>query len=167
MHDGLTAAGLLEAAAARPGERVLITAAAGGMGVLLVQALVRTGATVVGAARGDRKLALIEQHGARAIDYEAPGWAQRAEALAGGPFAAVLDGVGGGVGRQAFTRTAAGGRFFAHGAAAVDFAPITEQEAASRQVELRGIQHVQFSPTTPVGSREQRSTLRLTTAGDP
>jgi len=37
LHDGATAESLLERDAVRPAESVLVTAAAGGMGVLLVQ----------------------------------------------------------------------------------------------------------------------------------
>lgn len=37
LHDGSTALGLFEAIGVKPGEQVLVTAAAGGMGVLLVQ----------------------------------------------------------------------------------------------------------------------------------
>lgn len=37
LHDGVTAVGLLERVGVKPGEWVLVTAAAGGMGVLLVQ----------------------------------------------------------------------------------------------------------------------------------
>ena len=36
LHDGSTAVGLLEETGVKPGEHVLVTAAAGGMGVLLV-----------------------------------------------------------------------------------------------------------------------------------
>ena len=37
LHDGSTAVGLLEETGVKPGEHMLVTAAAGGMGVLLVQ----------------------------------------------------------------------------------------------------------------------------------
>jgi NADPH2:quinone reductase len=50
LHDGPTALTLLDLAQVRPGERVLVTAAASGMGTLLVQWLHAAGATVIAAA---------------------------------------------------------------------------------------------------------------------
>jgi NADPH2:quinone reductase len=96
--DGVTAVALMDLVAVHPGERVLITAAAGGMGVLLVQLMLAAGAKVVGAVRGDRKLALVRELGAVAVDYSAADWADRARAAVDGPapgFDVVLDGVGG------------------------------------------------------------------------
>ena len=146
VHDGLTAYGLLEAAAAMPGERTLVTAAAGAMGVLLVQRLRAAGATVVGAVRGRAKRSVVQDLGALAVDYEDPEWPAAAVEAAGGPFDVVLDGVGGAVGRAAFGVTADGGRFSAHGAASGDFAPIDEDEAGARRIALRGIRDVWFAP---------------------
>ncbi len=146
VHDGLTAAGLLEAARVRPGERVLVTGAAGAMGVLLVQHLVAAGAVVAGAVRGEPKRAVVADLGAAAVEHEAPDWPAAAVAAAGGRFDVVLDGVGGAVGRAAFSVTADGGRFSAHGAASGDFAGVTEDEARARGIALRGIQDVWFAP---------------------
>jgi NADPH:quinone reductase len=50
LHDGATAIRQLTAAAIRPGEPILVTAAAGGMGVLLVQLARAAGGRVIGAA---------------------------------------------------------------------------------------------------------------------
>ncbi len=58
LHDGSTAMGLLLETGVKPGEQVLVTAAAGGMGVLLVQLARAAGGRVIGAARGRRKLAV-------------------------------------------------------------------------------------------------------------
>ena len=145
VHDGLTARGLLEAAAVRAGERVLVTAAAGAMGVLLVQDLLRSGATVVGAVSGTAKRAVVGDLGALVVDYDDDGWAAEARELAGGPFDVVLDGVGGAVGRAAFLVAADGGRFSAHGAPSGDFAAVGEDEAAARGITLRGIRDVWFA----------------------
>ncbi len=144
VHDGLTARGLLEAAAVRRGERVLVTAAAGAMGVLLVQDLVRAGATVVGAIRGAAKRAVVRDLGAAPVDYDDPAWPAAASEAAGGRFDVVLDGVGGPVGRAAFALVADGGRFSAHGAPSGDFAPVDDTEATARGVALRGIRDVWF-----------------------
>ena len=49
LADGRTATMLVRAAALRPGERVLVEAAAGGVGTLLVQLALAAGATVIAA----------------------------------------------------------------------------------------------------------------------
>lgn len=112
IADGRTALGLHEIAAPQAGETVLVEAAAGGLGSLLVQLALRAGARVIGAASGERKLALIRDLGAEAVDYTTPGWAEPFKGLD-----VVYDGVGGAVGRAALAATAAGGRFVVHGAA--------------------------------------------------
>ena len=87
---------------------MLITAAAGGMGLLLVQLARAAGARVVGAARGKRKLDLLGELGATPVDYSEPDWAERARAVTGGAGPdVVLDGAGGALGRAAFEITAA------------------------------------------------------------
>ena len=73
QHDGLTALALTEPAPLRPGRWVLVTAAAGGMGVLLIQLARASGTRVIGAARGRRKLDLVSSVGADlAVDYHKP-----------------------------------------------------------------------------------------------
>jgi NADPH2:quinone reductase len=143
LHDGVTALGLIESTGVRPGEWVLVTAAAGGLGILLVQLAHAAGAKVVGAARGERKLDLARTHGAReAVDYSEPGWTDRAWAATGG-VNVVFDGAGGEIGRAAFELTVSGGRFSAHGAPAGGFALPAEDR---RGVTVRGIEQVRFGP---------------------
>lgn len=75
LADGRTALGLIDRARIRPGETVLVEAAAGGVGSLLVQLAKRAGARVVAAAGGERKLALTRALGAdMAVDYRRPSW---------------------------------------------------------------------------------------------
>ncbi|MEV4516917.1 zinc-binding dehydrogenase [Dactylosporangium sp. NPDC049525] len=116
LADGRTALGLHELAAPQAGETVVVEAAAGGVGSLLVQLALAAGARVIGAASGERKLALIRDLGAEAVDYTVPGWT---DAVKG--FDVVYDGVGGTIGREALAATAAGGRFVVHGAAGGPF----------------------------------------------
>ncbi|CAA9464750.1 MAG: Putative oxidoreductase [uncultured Rubrobacteraceae bacterium] len=148
LHDGPTALGLVEAAGLRPGEWVLVLAAGGGMGTLLVQLAKATGARVVGAARGEKKLGLVRELGAEVVvDYSEAGWTERVrEATGGAGPDAVFDGVGGRIGEQAFGITARGGRFSAHGASSGDFAGIDPREAERRGVRVTGIERVQFAP---------------------
>jgi NADPH:quinone reductase len=141
IHDGLTAMIVLEDARIRPGEWVLVTAAAGGMGSLLVQLAHAAGARVIGAARGGRKLDLVGRLGADVVaDYTEPGWTDRVRAVTGGRGAdVVFDGAGGPVGAAAFEVTAAGGRFSAHGSPAGGFAAVEPAAARRRGITVRGI----------------------------
>ncbi|MER6999160.1 zinc-binding dehydrogenase [Streptomyces sp. NPDC000410] len=147
IHDGVTATAVIDATGIKPGERVLITGASGGMGTLLVQLAKAEGAYVVGVARGERKTALVRDFGADAVvDAASPDWPERArEALGGTGADVVLDGVGGDVGLAAFALTADGGRFSAHGAPTGDFAPVDPREAEHRAVRLLGIADLQLS----------------------
>jgi NADPH2:quinone reductase len=148
LHDGVTALALAGLAGMGRGDQVLILGAAGGMGLLLVQLARAAGARVIAAARGAAKLGVAAGLGADVtVDYGEPGWAGRVtEATGGTGPQVVLDGVGGPLGQDAFGIIAAGGRFSAHGGAAGGFARIDRQEAARRQVSVRGLADVQFGP---------------------
>jgi len=123
LHDGSTAFGLLGETGVQPGEHVLVTAAAGGMGVLLVQLALAAGGQVIGAARGERKLAAVRQAGGHPVDYSEPGWTGRVLELTGGQGVdVVFDGAGGELGAASFGIVARGGRFSAHGMSDGSFA---------------------------------------------
>jgi NADPH2:quinone reductase len=162
--DGRTALGILDGITVQAGTPVLITGAAGGMGLLLVQLATAGGAHVVGAARGEPKLAAVRAQGAgAAIDYSAPDWTDHVLAALGGDApAVVLDGVGGEIGRTAFAITADGGLFSAHGAASGDFTPLDKDAARERGITARRISDVQF---TPEGTRRLRNVLAQAAAG--
>jgi NADPH2:quinone reductase len=130
LADGRTAVSLLRAAAPRAGETVLVEAAAGGVGTLLVQLVRDAGARVIAAARGAAKLALCADLGAEeTVDYGDPGWA------AGLSVDVVFDGVGGEVGRAALEALRPGGRFVRYGMASGAFTEVPED----RDVELVGL----------------------------
>ncbi|MET7328175.1 zinc-binding dehydrogenase [Nonomuraea sp. NPDC005650] len=142
--DGSTAQGLAEGAKIRPGEWVLVEAAAGGVGSLLVQLARTAGARVVGAARGSRKLDLARELGAEAVvDYSEPAWTERVlEATGGAGPDVVFDGVGGEIGRAAFEATARGGRFSVHGASSGEVTAIDPEQARHKGVEVIGIEQL-------------------------
>jgi NADPH:quinone reductase len=145
LADGRTATLLARAAAPRAGERVLVEAAAGGVGTLLVQLAKAAGAEVVACAGGPRKLGLARALGADAcVDYGEDGWTEQA-----GTVDVVFDGVGGEVGRAAFTLLGEGGRMVSFGLASGSWAGIDEAQAAARGVTLLGL-----SRPTPETSRE-------------
>jgi NADPH2:quinone reductase len=165
LTDGRTALRILGDVSVKADTPVLITGAAGGMGLLLIQLATARDARVIGAARGEPKLAAVRDQGAvAAIDYSRPGWTARVlAALDGERPAVVLDGVGGEIGRAAFAITAEGGMFSAHGAASGGFTQIDENAARKRGITVRGISDVQFSPEE--GDRRLRDILALAAAG--
>jgi NADPH:quinone reductase len=136
LADGRTATGLVRAAGVRDGDRVLVEAAAGGVGTLLVQLARAAGARVVAAAGGVRKLALARELGAEvAVDYREPGWPERVREATGG-VDVVFDGVGGAIGRSAFDLLDRGGRMLRFGLASGAWTEIPEAVAAQRDVTL-------------------------------
>ncbi|MGH2872928.1 MAG: zinc-binding dehydrogenase [Solirubrobacteraceae bacterium] len=156
LTDGRTALGICDGISLNAGTPVLITGAAGGMGLLLVQ---------LTTARGQPKLTAIRTHGAdAAIDYCAADWTDRVlDVLDGDRPAVVLDSVGGEIGRAAFAITAHGGVFSAHGAASGDFTPLDEDAARQRDITIRWISDVQFSPKE--SHRRLRDVLALAATG--
>jgi NADPH2:quinone reductase len=138
LADGRTAIALMRAAEVQTDETVLVEAAAGGVGSLLVQLARSAGARVIGAAGGPRKLALASELGASVtVDYTDPLWPDRLRAeLNGETVDVVFDGVGGAIGRAAFDLLAAGGRLWAFGLASGASAQIPEGEAARRGVRV-------------------------------
>jgi NADPH:quinone reductase len=126
LADGRTALALAELAQFGPGETVVVEAAAGGVGSLLVQLAKNAGARVVALAGGKRKLNLARGFGADfAVDYGIPGWPDTVRDAVG-KVDVVLDGVGGATGRAAFELLAARGRYVSFGAASGHFAVIPE-----------------------------------------
>ncbi|MFI8879413.1 zinc-binding dehydrogenase [Streptomyces sp. NPDC055243] len=117
VGTGRMALGVLHVAALEPDDVVLVTAAAGGIGTLLVQAARNAGATVVGAAGGPGKAARVRASGADlAVDYNEPDWAQKVRAALGGREVSVaFDSVGGEAGRAALELLGFGGRFVVYG----------------------------------------------------
>ena len=130
IGTGRTAMAILELAQPVPGDIVLVTAAAGGIGTLLVQAARNAGATVIGVAGGPGKTALAHDLGAAiTADYLRPGWAQRVRAeLPDRGVTLVLDGVGGDIGRTAMSLLGVGGRLVMFGQASGSLIPLTADD---------------------------------------
>ncbi|GAA3042139.1 zinc-binding dehydrogenase [Streptosporangium longisporum] len=156
LADGRTATMMIRATAPRPGERVLVEAAAGGVGSLLVQLAAAAGATVVAAAGGSRKTGVARDLGAdEVVDYTVVGWA---DGIA--PVDVVLDGVGGDIARAAFGLLGPGGRMVSFGLASGEWAGIGEEAAAARGVTL-----VQARPTPALMRECTESALAEAAAG--
>ncbi|WP_432009621.1 zinc-binding dehydrogenase [Streptomyces bacillaris] len=97
----------------------VVTAAAGGIGTLLVQYAKNAGATVIALAGGPAKAARAEANGADlALDYTLPDWPDRARAFldAHGLWATVVfDSVGGATARSAVGLLGRGGQHVVYG----------------------------------------------------
>jgi NADPH2:quinone reductase len=119
IGTGRTAMAILEVAAPTADDVVVVTAAAGGIGTLLLQAISGAGATVVGAAGGERKVSLVRELGASGgVDYSRPGWPESVRATLGGRAVTLaLDGVGGDIGRAVLEMLRPGGHLVMYGTA--------------------------------------------------
>jgi NADPH:quinone reductase-like Zn-dependent oxidoreductase len=107
-------AGLIRYGGLEAGERVLIHAAAGGVGIAATQIAKRAGAEVYGTA-SPGKHAAIEGFGVdHALDYTKPGWES------GLPkFDVILDAIAGKSFRRSYSMLRPGGRLVAFGASAL------------------------------------------------
>jgi NADPH2:quinone reductase len=136
LADGRTALALAGRAELRAGDTVLVEAAAGGVGTLLVQIARNAGARVVALAGQERKLAVARDLGADlAVNYGGGDWPERVREAVG-QVDVVFDGVGGDIGRDAFGLLGDGGRFCAFGMASGSFTPVTTELARARGVAL-------------------------------
>ncbi|MEV6552291.1 zinc-binding dehydrogenase [Streptomyces sp. NPDC051597] len=163
LADGRTALLLFRQAEVQPGEKVLVEAAAGGVGSLLVQLAVHAGARVVGAARGDRKAELVVSLGASYVDYSRESWLRQVrEAAGGGELDVAFDGVGGAIGTAAAGALRAGGRISLYGMASGADATLDEDDLAARGIRTLGL----FAAPGPAEThRLIGQALRLATEG--
>ena len=153
LHDGATAVGITDVAGIKDGDWVLVTAAAGGMGALLVQLARAAGARVIAAARGAAKLGLAREQGAEeAFDYTEAGWIDQVRKVTGGTGVnVVLDGAGGPLGIEAFEALAQGGTFVSYGTAE-GFAILDQQVVEKREARMLGL--MELNAPTPAQQLE-------------
>ena len=136
LADGRTAVGLVDVAGPRPGATVLVEAAAGGVGGLLVQLAHAAGAVVIAAAGSARKVEAARDLGAdHGVDYSEPGWTAQVRGHVGA-VDVVFDGVGGEIGRAAFELLAEHGTFVPYGMASGSFTPMSAEEVAARSLTV-------------------------------
>jgi NADPH2:quinone reductase len=131
VGTGRTALGVLEVAQLTADDVVLVTSAAGGLGVLLVQAARNAGAKVIAAAGGLHKLADIDADWK--VDYRERGWADGLEPTV------VLDGVGGEVGGRALDALGVGGRLVIFGWSSGSPTAFTNQDVLGRGLSVTAL----------------------------
>jgi NADPH:quinone reductase-like Zn-dependent oxidoreductase len=107
-------AGLLRYGSVQPGERVLIHAAAGGVGIAAIQIAKSLGAEVWGTASASKHDTVRELGCEHALDYRSSGWEKDLP-----PFDLVMDAIGGRSFRTSYDLLRPGGRLVAFGASAV------------------------------------------------
>jgi NADPH:quinone reductase len=112
-----------------PGDRVLIHAAAGGVGRILVQLAKRRGAVVIATAGGPEKVALAKSAGAdHVIDYRAVDFEPEVKAITGGAGVdAVYDAVGKDTWERSLRSLRVRGSFVLYGASSGKVPPIDPQ----------------------------------------
>ena len=137
LSQGPTAVGLLNT-----GEyaSVLVLAAAGGVGSLLVQVAKNRGQRVIAAVGSDAKKAAAQASGADAVvSYAAADWVAQVRAATGGlGVAASFDAVGGPVGAAALQALAPGGTAVVYSAASGEPTTLAAQQLIGHMQAVRG-----------------------------
>lgn len=132
----------------RPGERLVVLGAAGGVGLTAVELGAHLGAEVVAVARGAEKLAIAQAHGAQhLIDADAPDLREQLRALGGADV--VYDAVGGAAAKAAFRATNPGGRYLVIGFASGDVPAFPANHLLVKNVDLIGFYwggYMEFDP---------------------
>jgi NADPH:quinone reductase len=153
LADGRTATGLAEAARLQPGDRVLVEAAAGGVGTLLVQLAKNAGADVIAAASSSKLATPLSLGADDAVDYTSPSWTSVLQ-----PVDVVFDGVGGAIGSAALALLKPAGRFLSFGVAS----------GGPTAVDRDDVEHIGFAALGAIGQQASRYTalaLDLAAAG--
>ena len=133
----LTAAYLCERAAVAEGDRVVVTAAAGGVGTALLQLLARRGARTIALVGSEGKRAVVNAFGVAASGtYTEAG--HLVERVFGGQADVVADAMGGRIFRLLWRRLAPGGRYVLYGFAAASGPRGVAKLAAARELLAMG-----------------------------
>jgi len=139
VHDGRTALAAFDTAGVTPGDRVLITGAAGGLGTLLTQLSRNAGAEVIAGVSSAPKAQLSTALGATAtVRYDSDSWPERVREVTGADGVdVVFDAVGGSLGAIAAAALRPGGRFLGYGSASGTFADIQNARRDASVTSLR------------------------------
>ncbi len=145
IGTGRTTMAVLDVAELTADDVVLVTAAAGGIGSLAMQAVGKAGATAIGVAGGPAKVTRVRDGGAAiAVDYDGPGWVEEVRAALDGRSVTVsLDGVGGAIGRGALELLGVGGRLVLFGFSSGEPTPLSAGDLFQRGI----------SATAAIGAR--------------
>ncbi|WP_228001184.1 zinc-binding dehydrogenase [Nocardia australiensis] len=136
IGTGRTTMGILQFADVGADSVVIVTAAAGGIGTLLVQYAKSQGATVIGLAGGPAKVARVARNGADiAADYLLPDWPAQVLTQLGERRATVFfDAIGGETARAAIDLVGKGGAHLVYGYFDDDPLTLSGHELAERAI---------------------------------
>lgn len=177
--DPMTAAGfaltygtsyhaLVQRAAIKPGETLLVLGAAGGVGVAAIQIAKALGARVIAAASTAEKLAFAAEQGAdELINYSEPGYRDRIKELTGGRGVDVVyDPVGGDLLDPSLRSTAWNGRYLVVGFASGEIPKIPANLTLLKGCAVVGVFWGQFRRNEPeVDAENFRELFALHAAG--
>jgi NADPH:quinone reductase len=137
---GITAINVLRLARVHAGDRVLITGAAGGVGLLAVQLAIDAKATVTGQASSERRAATVRELGAEALIH--PGDGSPVE----GEFDVVIDGIGGPMFGPLLRATAMRGRAVVFGNSADAESTLRVEDFYPKAITIYGFRVFQSVP---------------------
>jgi NADPH:quinone reductase-like Zn-dependent oxidoreductase len=137
---GITAVNVLRLARVHAGDRVLITGAAGGVGLLAVQLASDAKATVTGQASSERRAATVRELGAEALIH--PGDGSPVE----GEFDVVVDGIGGPMFGPLLRATAMRGRVVVFGNSADAESTLRVEDFYPKAITIYGFRVFQSVP---------------------
>ena len=134
---------LVDRAALRPGEFLLVHGAAGGVGTAAVQLGKALGARVIATGGDDAKLAVVRELGADAVvNYRTEDVRERVKALTGGAGVEVVyDPVGGDMFEASMRCVAPEGRILVIGATSGTYAPAKTNHVLVKEVSVIGVLH--------------------------
>jgi len=159
---------LRSVAGLRPGERLIVLGAGGGVGLAAVQLGAVLGATVIAVASSDAKLAVAAAHGAAAGINHATAPDFRAALRAAAPDGAdvVVDPVGGDLAEPALRTLGYGGRFVTVGYASGTVPKIPLNLVLLKGCRVLGFQVRSFAANEPeLARRDEDELLALLAAG--
>jgi NADPH2:quinone reductase len=169
FQAGGLSVGILSAMQVRAEDTVLVTAAAGRIGSVLVQLAKAAGAKVVGAAGGEEKVvAAASRFGAdTAVDYSEPDWVDQVMAATGGRGAdVVLDAIGGTIGAQALDAVRNGsGRIGIYGFTSGSWTALDAFQLGRRGLTVVGALGIAFAKPTAEQRADAEQALQAASAG--
>jgi NADPH:quinone reductase len=138
LVQGMTAVGLLREAKA--GQSILVHAAAGGVGSILVQLAKSKGLTVIGTASNSEKLQKIAAHGGDvAINYTEPDWPQQVlQAVGERGVDIIIEMVGGEIVGKNLELLAVNGTMWVYGSASGEDYTLSVLDLLDKNLIVRG-----------------------------
>jgi NADPH2:quinone reductase len=152
---------LVDRAALKRGETMLVLGAAGGVGAAACELGALLGARVIAAASTDDKLAFCRDHGATdVINYTTEDLKERLKALtSGNGVDVVYDPIGGPLAEVALRNTAWEGRYLVIGFAAGDIPKIPLNLVLLKGCQIVGVFWGAFAARNPVRNREHAAQI--------